>query len=126
TGEYFFLTPKSASNTLNFAIVNEGTPTQQLNAAVLPTGVWRHVTITIGAGVGRLSVNGALVDRNATMTLKPSDIAAATNFIGKSQWPDPLFNGRIDDFVIFNQALTAAQILSLMNARAPTFTSDPI
>jgi hypothetical protein len=33
---------------------------------------------------------------------------------------------RVDDFVIFNQALTAAQINALMNGHAPAFTSDPI
>jgi hypothetical protein len=52
-------------------------------------------------------VNGALVN-TAAITLKPSDLAPAANFIGKSQWAaDPLFNGRVDDFVIFNNVLTA-------------------
>ena len=127
TGEYFILTPKSASNTLRFVIVKEGAAGQELNAAVLPTGVWRHVAVTLGAGIGRLYVNGALVNTNPAMTLKPSDIAPAVNYLGDSQWTaDPLFNGRIDDFVIFNHALTGAQISALMNGRAPVFSSDPI
>ena len=125
-GEYFFLAPKSAGNTLHFGIVNNGTAEQQLNAGVLPTGVWTHVAVALGAGVGRLYVNGALVN-SAAISLKPSDIAPTTNFIGKSQWTaDPLFNGRVDDFVIFNQALTGGQIVALAGGRAPVFTADPI
>ncbi len=125
-GEYFFLTPKSSANTLRFGILNAGTAEQQLNAALLPTGAWTHVAVTLGAGTGRLYVNGALVN-TATITLKPSDIAPVVNFIGKSQWSaDPLFNGRVDDFAVFNTALSATQIAALMNGHAPVFTADTI
>ena len=126
TGENFFLTPKSAGNTLRFSIENDGTTGQELNATVLPIGAWTHVAVTLGAGTGRLYVNGVLVNTNGAMTLKPSDLAPAVNYLGKSQWPDPLFNGRIDDFIICNTALTAAQIGALMNGRPPIFTTDPI
>jgi hypothetical protein len=125
-GEYLFLTPKSSANTLRFGITNGAGTEPQLNATVLPTGVWTHVAVTLGAGTGRLFVNGTQV-ATAAISLKPSDLAPATNYIGKSQFSaDPLFNGRIDDFCIFNTALSAAQIAGVMNGRAPVFTSDPI
>ncbi len=124
--EYMYLSPRSASTTIRFGIKNGGAE-QQLNTPSLPTGQWVHVAVTLGANVGRLYVNGAMVDTQ-TITIKPTDFLRESNYIGKSQFADPLFSGRIDEFLIFNQVLSAAQIGSLANAtkRAPDFTVDPI
>ncbi len=123
--EYFFLSPRSATSTIRFAIKNNGTE-QGIETPSQPTGTWVHVAVTLGAGTGKLYVNGALAASGA-MSVKPSDILPATNYIGKSQYSAaPLFDGRIDDFVIFNTALNAAQIAALMNGHAPTFTADPM
>jgi hypothetical protein len=125
TSEYFFLTPKSGSNTLRFSIASNGAE-QQLNTTSLPLAQWTHVAVTLSAGTGRLYVNGTLVN-TAAMANLPSVIAPATNLIGKSQFAaDPLFNGRLDDLLIFNEALTASQLAALMNGPAPAFSSDPI
>jgi hypothetical protein len=37
------------------------------------------------------------------------------NYIGRSQYPDPLFSGNIDDFRIYNYVLPADEIQNLMN-----------
>jgi hypothetical protein len=49
------------------------------------------------------------------MTIKPSDMGATTqNWIGRSQFStDPYLNGRVDDFRIYNKALTAGEIAIL-------------
>ena len=125
TGEYLFLTPRSGSNTMRFEIKNNGTA-QTLNATQLATGQWVHVAITLGAGVGKLYVNGTLADTQA-ITIKPTDFEPVANFLGDSQFaPDPFFNGRIDEFMVFNELLSAAQISGLVSGRAPAFTADPI
>ncbi len=125
TGEYMILSPKTASNTLRFEIKNNGT-SQLIEASPLPIGQWVHVAVTLGANTARLYVNGGLV-ASGTVTIRPTDFDPATNFLGDSQFAaDPLFNGRLDDFQIFNQALTASQVAALVNARAPVFTADPI
>jgi len=125
TGQYMFLCPKSGSNTLRFVIKNGGSE-QQLNSAPLTTGTWTHVTVTIGGGMMRLFLNGSQVD-SSTTTLTPADIQAAYSYIGDSQYAaDPCFDGRIDEFLVFNRALTQAEVVAVRNDTAPRFTADPI
>ncbi len=114
TDRYLFLTPSSGGN-LRFVIYRDGVG-QELNTTIMPTGQWVHVAVTLGGDTGRLYVNGALVATNAAMTLNPSDIRPTQNFIGDSQYAaDPLFNGRIDDFRVYNHALAAADIAALVD-----------
>ena len=48
------------------------------------------------------------------MTLRPSDFHPLLNYIGRSQSAaDPLFNGSIDDFRIYDYALSAEDIKKL-------------
>lgn len=119
-----FLTPRSGGNTLRFVIkYNNGTE-QQLNATQLTAGVWTHLAVTISGDTGKLFVNGSLVNTNAGMTFNPSQLATETNYLGKSQYPDPLFSGLLDDVRFFNSALTDAQITALAGATAPQFVAS--
>ncbi len=112
TSHYLFLTPSSGSGTLRFGIKNGGSE-QQLNANALTPGVWTHVAVTLNGDTGTLYVNGAAAATNAAMTINPGDFSPILNYIGKSQWPDPLFSGLIDDFRVYNYALTGADIATL-------------
>jgi hypothetical protein len=56
-------------------------------------------------------------------------VLARSNFLGKSQWPDPLFNGRIDSFRVYGRALADEEIRGLayappMLAHRYSFTED--
>lgn len=114
TSYYMFLTPRSGDNTLRFAITNSSWASeQQLNAAQLPTGQWVHVAVTIAGTTGRLYVNGSLVNTNSAMTLDPASLNAGLNYLGKSQFADPLFNGQIDDFRVYHEALSATSVAQL-------------
>ncbi len=50
-------------------------------------------------------------------------------YLGRSMWTsDPLFNGRIDDFRIYNYALTGKEVYGLWGGstnHAPAFSSNP-
>ena len=84
-----FLTPKSGSNTLRFAITTSGGGgEQQINGtAALPTGIWKYVVVTHSGNLGILYVDGVEVGRNASMTKKPSDLGGTNlNYIGRSQY----------------------------------------
>src|SRR5205085_58987 len=60
---------------------------------------------------GRMYVNGSLVATNTTMTLAPSALGATTNnWIGRSQYADPYLNATVDDFHIYDRALTGAEV----------------
>jgi hypothetical protein len=122
TGSYMFLSPHAGgSNVARFAITTNGNGNEQrLDApALLPLGTWTHVAIVLGAGGGTLYINGASVATNASLTLRPSDLGAATqDWVGRSQWTaDPPFDGQIDDLRIYASALTAGQITTIYTAR---------
>ncbi|MDD4970551.1 MAG: RICIN domain-containing protein [Paludibacter sp.] len=107
--ENMFLTTNSDSGQLRFSI-NKGGVEQRLNAPLLPTGIWSHVAVTLGASGASLYVNGILVSESNAVTFSPMDFKPVLNYIGRSQFPDPLFNGNIDDFRVYNYAMTADEI----------------
>ena len=120
---YMFLTPSSGS-TVRFAITKfSGGGEQQINGtSVLSAGSWHHVAVTLkgagGNGVGILYVDGVAVGTNSAMCYTPDMIGrlvnCTNNFIGRSAFgSDPYLNGKVDDFRIYNGALSASQIAAL-------------
>lgn len=122
SSQYLFLTPSSGGGRLRFAIKNGGAE-QAVEAPALPTAQWNHVAVTISGNTARLYVNGALAGANSTLTITPAAIAPRANYLGKSQYPDPLFNGRLDEVLLFNYALSAAEISRLGENRLPPPTT---
>ena len=60
-----------------------------------------------------LYFNGALVGRNTNVQLAVTDNIDVNSFIGKSMFnPDPYLNGAVDEFRIYQGALTSAQVAS--------------
>ena len=112
--ENMFLTAAADSGNLRFAI-NAGDGEQTLESSPLTTGQWVHLAVVLDSGGGRLYVNGAIAVQSSSVTLKPSDFKPVMNYIGRSQFPDPLFSGRIDEFRIYNYALTTSEVAALAN-----------
>lgn len=118
TGKYFFLTPRSGQGTMRFGITLTGGGAGEgvIDAPfALPTNSWVHVAVTLD-GVskrGLLYFNGKAVGTNNNITARPWQTMARTNYIGKSQYADPLFKGRIDSFRIFGRTLTGADVEQL-------------
>ena len=132
TTAYMFLAPVSGGNTVRYAITTSaGAGEQRIDGPILSAGAWHHVAVTVSGNTGILFVDGVGVGTNASMTLKPSSLGSTTlNYIGKSQFADPYFNGRVDDFRIYNVALSSAQVVALANSDgalpAPTgFVASP-
>lgn len=115
TSQYFFITPNSGSNTLRFAITS-GKGEKLIETAPLPKNEWVHIAVTLGNGEAKLYVNGELA-ATGSISIVPNDFKPARNYVGKSQWPDPLFNGLIDELYISNVALTGEEIKALMGAQ---------
>ncbi len=129
TNNYMFLSPKNgASAKVRFAIRTPSITEQVIDGtAALPTGTWTHVAVTINGSVGTLYVNGVQVGQNTGMTLNPSSLGSTTqNYLGKSQFNDPYLNGQVDDFRIYNRALSSVQISSLVNTTRPSAPANLI
>jgi hypothetical protein len=67
------------------------------------------------------------VGTNTAMTLKPSSLGSTTqNWIGRSMFSaDPYLDGQIDDFRIYDRALSAAEVQALYGGPTPTPTPTP-
>ncbi|MHC4557017.1 MAG: LamG domain-containing protein, partial [Planctomycetota bacterium] len=99
-----------------FAITTAGSITQQI---VQPTGFdietgWQHVAVTINADTDTMILyyNGAELARSTNAILTPSDLGETTNnWLGRSHDPDDAYYlGSMDDFRIYDYALSPAEI----------------
>ena len=113
--EYMFLTPKSGGGQLRFAMKNGGGEEYLDASAALPLNKWVHVAVTVGSESIRLYLDGILEAESNGFTINPADFAPVINYVGRSQYSDPLFNGFIDDFRIYNYALSADEIAQISN-----------
>ena len=76
-------------------------------------GVYHHLVFVIDAvaQTGSLYDNGALVNFARNFTATPRGVGHTFNdYIGRSQWPDPYYNGSIDEFRIYDNPATPVQV----------------
>ncbi len=76
-------------------------------------GTEAHVVWTADGAfqTGCLYVNGVLVGSNTNLTLLPRDMGHTyNNWLGRSQFNDPYFIGSINEFRIYDGALTPLQV----------------
>jgi hypothetical protein len=116
TSVYIFLTPTSSTGKIQLAITKTSNPGQQLlnGTTTLPLSMWKHVAVVMDGQKAYLYVDGAL-ESTSMITLRPSDLGTTgSNWLGRSQYSqDPYFKGSLDDFRIYDRALTAEQISAI-------------
>jgi uncharacterized protein len=118
---HMFLTVRVSNDRVvpRFAITTDGTKgEQQIDGTdPLPVDQWTHVAVTRNGNTGTLYVNGAAAGTNTAMTLRPADLGITKgNWIGRCQFPQrnvSYLNAAVDEFQIFDRALTAAEIQPL-------------
>lgn len=113
---FFMLTPENTQGRLigQISIDSWGNPadTDFVVDGVLPTNVEQHVVFTHDpdAGVQRLYLNGVQVGQ-AVAEVDPSTTDYLNWWLGRSQFTqDPFFNGSINEFRIYQGALSAAEV----------------
>lgn len=122
--KYMNLVPQSmgTNNPLLFSITTDGHNNEQtLSTASLSAGVWTHLAVVLSAGTGTLYVNGGATIVTRSISLRPSDLGTIDYaYIGKSQFDaDPYFDGAIDEFRVYNRALSAAEVQALYQFTGP-------
>ncbi len=117
TANYIYLCAQDGNGLMHAAITaNTGVWTDiTTGSGALPTG-WHHVAVTID---GELKILKILLDgeivANASTLYVLKDLGVTTqNRLGRSQYEDPYFNGVLDDFRIYDEALSPEQILKIM------------
>jgi len=122
TTTYMFLSPRMAdAGAMRFAIINESSDgeSQLDSSTTLPTG-WHHVAVVIDSSskTMQLYLDGTVVASGPTETL-PADLGETTqNWLGRSQWAaDAYYSGSLDDFCIYNRALSELEVLYLAGNR---------
>jgi len=115
TDHYVFLTCKNATTNKPRLGIKNGGDEQVLDfPSTWTTGSWLHVAVTFGESEVVLYLNGVAVARSTTMTIRPADFRPIFNYIGRSQFTtDPLLRAYIDDFRIYNTALSADEIAAI-------------
>jgi DUF1680 family protein len=109
-----------------FAITTGGAEGEQRidGTSPLATGRWTHLAVTRRGTTGTLYIDGAPVAGNPAMALAPSDLGVTTgNWIGRRQFPQrnvSYLNATIDEFQIYDRALSAAEIESLTTSAGGT------
>ncbi len=112
TEHYMFLTPNNGSE-MRFVMKNGGDE-EILSVAKLGVYTWAHIAVTISDEAVTLYLDGKEVAKSTTMTIRPSDIKPVCNYIGRSQYDsDPMLKAYLDDFRIYNYALSADEVLAV-------------
>ena len=88
----------------------------------LPLNEWTHVVFTMSGSTGKIYFDGELQNTRNDFTLGIDDVGVGgnttANMIGGTSWPDPRFDGLVDDFRMYGYELTEEQVLEL-------FEGDP-
>ena len=100
---------------------NNGSGGANYLSFIVTANTWYHVAITIDAsGNMKIYVDGSLSYNN--ITERYVDYSVNRNFLwlGASQWGDVDFNGKIDDFRMYQSVLSATQIQQIYSTSKTT------
>jgi hypothetical protein len=117
---YLFSTPYNGDGRLRTAVTTSGGggEAQVTGYAPLPANAWKTLTVTLDTAAKRVTTyldSAAVASAPTTITAGQlvDDATTFAGFIGRSFYPDPLFDGAVDDFRIYGAALTAEQVAEL-------------
>ncbi|HUU18846.1 MAG TPA: LamG domain-containing protein [Sedimentisphaerales bacterium] len=112
TSSYIYVTPIAGAfgDALHVSITNGNSLWDEFSSSegTLATG-WHHIALTVSVSSGTMVMylDGEVVGSMEDMTNSISGLGETTqNWIGRSQYEDPYFNGSLDDFRIYNHVLS--------------------
>jgi hypothetical protein len=125
---YMYLTALSGSGGIRGAY-NLGSGEQLIDFTSRPSvGVKHHVVWTQdgNAQIASIYVDGVLMGQNSSFTFTPAAIGSTFNdWLGRSQYNDPYFYGSIDEFRIWDAALSPLQVAVDLTAGPNQVVADP-
>ena len=77
-------------------------------------GAWNHVVFTRQGATGTLYLNGQQIAQRADLTITMADVGPTTNnWLGRNGFPDPAYDGRMDDVRLYETSLSAQDVAGL-------------
>ena len=131
--QYMCFTPNNGKE-MQFVMKNGDKEEILTNNKKLSASAWHHVAVTLrplesGKVEATLYIDGNEAATSTDFSIKPSDIRPSLCYIGRSMSnSDPMLNARVDDFRMYNYALTAEQVANIMadkGEQAAELDSDP-
>lgn len=112
--EYFFASLNCGSGRSPLVGIKAGGVEQlvQSGSCGLTANTWVNITSVVdgAAGTASLYINGVRA-AHGNVGATPADVVdQSLNTIGRAPWPDPLFQGAISAFRVYDRALTAAEV----------------
>ena len=110
---------QAAGNTgLAATFKKKGSPLQERVYATpvkdVAANQWNHVAFTRQGTTGSLYLNGAKIATRSDLTLTMTDVGPTTNnWLGRNGFPDPAFDGLMDDVRIYTSTLTDSDIAAM-------------
>ncbi len=116
TSTFMVLCPKTSASAIRYKITYNGLAGTLDVPYTLPTSSWVHIALTQAGDLCTIYVDGNPIG-SGTVTLRPSGMGVTTNNnLVKSQFgSDPYLNCKLDEFKIYNRALSAVEIAALQS-----------
>jgi hypothetical protein len=90
--------------------------------AAIVDGEWHHFVLTRDSGTVQVYIDGVADGASATITKSITNTAALQ--VGRLMNGQEYWNGDLDEFAIWNTALTSTQIESIYDAKGTNLTKD--
>ena len=128
--QYMFLTANADNGMMRLAAKNGGEEQRMDICKLKDTYTWQHIAISISTDSIIAYVDGKRQAASTDITIRTADFLPIFNYIGRSQFDsDPLLKGDIDDFRVYNYALSANEIEALYSGedtRIDHSTTSPV
>lgn len=120
---------RGTSNDLVFQVfggAGGGVGQTLIAAGVLDKNIWMHLAVTLSAtGVATLYKNGVSI-ATGTITCPVDDLVRTSCYVGRSNWGDAFFDGRLHELRIWKGVRTAQQLCLYRAQRLRTPNADLI
>ncbi|UMG94321.1 LamG-like jellyroll fold domain-containing protein [Nocardioides sp. TF02-7] len=98
------------------------TPTQDVTE-----GQWNHVVFVRDGATGTLFLNGVEIASRDDLTIDMTDVGpTANNWLGRNGYPDPAYDGLMDDVRVYTSALTSDDVAAMYDEGSALRTTTTV